>query len=158
MTAKTLDQEVMGMNDGLVSMGVVKEAPENNLPEVVEEDPYKGIKHLFELAAENEKYKEKAESLMDIILVNNGFEKKDSGYYERNRGSHLDYIFPRLFNSEKGTFGITLEIEKFDEFERLLKAPSLPYSNNPLGGWGVVGGAGGGVVISSSGNTCRCNV
>jgi len=154
MTSKTLDQEVIDKNDGLVSMGVVKEAPDGNLPVAVEgtmtdsleDNPDKtitdgGLKDeiaiLCHQAGIMEGYASKLDNMLNKIICEHDF-IKGKGHYGRVRSSHVDYLFLSDFgpNKEKKTVGFSVKIEdNLDFIEKLYscnnKLKYSPDDNSP---------------------------
>jgi len=159
MPPKTLDQEVIDKNDGLVSMGVVKEAPEGNLPvlkenESVNDDPYSTLVYLCSIVEEKESYAPQVERMLDKVMQDNGFNKNednyDCNYYDRLRGKNVDYLFPTGYLEQGGTFGITVPFDEFGEFESLFFEPKKKDHNPALIGIvGVLVGVVGGLLVGS---------
>jgi len=133
MSSKTLDQEVKGLNDGLVSMDVVKEAPAGNLPVLKDQDKglngepdsledsvYKELLYYCDLAGKDTSYLDKYIEFIVDELDNHNFVKKDS-HYKRIRDDKVDYLFLQNFgNNHAGTVAITIDWSESEDFENLI--------------------------------------
>jgi len=152
MKAKTLDQEVKGLNDGLVSMGVVKEAPDGNLPAKVEEPVeeisdgtedgfHKELSYLCKLAGRDDGYITKIEDRLESLLdLHNFLEKKHYHKRIREEEGFVDYLFLKEFAGKPGTYGLTLDIDESEKFESLLSDYGTIVGNREEDNYGVIGG------------------
>jgi len=173
MTAKTLEQEVKGLNDGLVSMDVVKEAPGGNLPAVRDDEviPKLGEKATDDIGEKLEymcmqagiknDYAKKMKKYLDEVLDGCDFIKKDE-HYERVREGFVDYLFLNKF-LDKGSFGISVKFEDHKQFEHLFSEPEKgKYSPGEKAFTGLIAygflGAFVGVCLGSVGEVWRSEI
>jgi len=164
MPPKTLDQEVRGLNDGLVSMDAI-EAPSDNLPVVKKEEgsgikgkrneDYQQLDYLCMQVGKDKRYLPLLEEELSGLLFLNGFidigssdDENAAKYHKRVRKNSVDYLFPEYFADKEGTFGITLNFDESEKFDNLFdnywkELVNVKVDNYSMGGMmlGMLGGA-----------------